>query len=180
MQSRKQSWLNNGQTKWSWGTINKNKHQYWRLTLCKQFLFGSWCFYVFWMFSWEGGRGDNFLKSVYHKTFSRSDSWIIIFGGSGPPGALNSVELLNLRTNQSTSFGTLTNPTRNHVGGILNGFPFYCGGDSTIASPENSCFKFDQSWKKVILILYLLFQWMFSNIVNVQNEFNRKQCILLV
>jgi hypothetical protein len=83
----------------------------------------------------------------------------MIFGGctwySPSIVCLTSVDLFNLRTNQSTSFGTLTNPVGVHTGGFINGYPFYCGGQpSHPGTPENSCYKFDQSWKKVIIRWY--------------------------
>jgi hypothetical protein len=77
----------------------------------------------------------------------------MIIGGQGLTNIiLNSVELINLRTNHTTSFGTLSFPVRGIVGGFINGFPFYCGGISSVVSLENRCYKFDQSWKQVTLV----------------------------
>ena len=45
----------------------------------------------------------------------------MIAGGGGPIGIIfDSVELFNLQTNQTSSFGTLNYPVALHVGGFLN------------------------------------------------------------
>jgi len=36
------------------------------------------------------------------------------------------------------------------IGGAFNGVPLFCGG-KTLTSFENRCYKYDKSWKPVIL-----------------------------
>ncbi len=79
----------------------------------------------------------------------------MIFGGVNNSGSLDSVEMFNLHTKQSSSFGILKSPVTVHVGGIFDGIPFYCGGGLSLASAVDSCYKFDQSWKKVIILYFL-------------------------
>ncbi len=92
-------------------------------------------------------------------------------------GILDSIELFNLHTHQLSSFGTLNNPVGMHVGGFLNGTPFYCGGDSSLTTPEGSCYKFYQSWKKVIIIFYFI--CVFSTVECVKNKINRHEIKIL-
>jgi hypothetical protein len=155
MQPRKQSWLDKGPVEWFWGTADKNKHQYGRQTHLRTFIFLI-----------------DLIQPIKANFITFLDTWIMIVGGIAYSATgtgvsnLNSVELFNLRTNQSSSFGILNNPVSRHVGGLMNGTPFYCGGDSTLASPEGSCFKFNLSWKKVIIISYCYWFWFCAALAN--------------
>lgn len=91
--------------------------------------------------------------------FISLDSWILIVGGetyNNGMETLNSVELFNVKKNQSYVFGMLDIAVKHHVGVNFNGTPMYCGGISPLESPEKSCYKYDQSWIKVRLYYFVL------------------------
>jgi hypothetical protein len=78
---------------------------------------------------------------------------LILGGSSWDTGIMDSVELFNVQTQESCSFGTLPAPTRSAVGGIFNGLPVYCGGQTNNVFAETSCYKYQNSWNPVNIFL---------------------------
>ena len=77
----------------------------------------------------------------------------MIFGSSNP-GVVKSFELFNVKTHQSCIFGTLPYGVSNPVGGVLNGFPVFCGGvQSNLTVHLSNCYKYQESWLPVIINL---------------------------
>ena len=73
----------------------------------------------------------------------------MILGGDNSASMFDSVELFNIQTHQSCSFGTMPYAATALVGGALNGVPVLCGGKTNAGTFENRCFKYDKSWKQV-------------------------------
>ena len=73
----------------------------------------------------------------------------MILGGSNEGGYLDTVELFNIQTHQSCNFGTLPYYVIGLAGGVLDGVPVFCGGESYTTQYENRCYKFEKSWSLV-------------------------------
>jgi len=95
-------------------------------------------------------------KKINEKWNVSAESWVMILGGYNSSGVLDSVELFNIDTHQSCNFGKMPVKVSSSVGGVLNGFPVFCGGFyPTWATPQSSCYKYQNSWTQVNLILNL-------------------------
>ena len=80
----------------------------------------------------------------------------MVLGGDNSSGNVDSVELFNINTHQSCLFGNMPNKVSAAVGGVLNGFPVLCGGfNPDWTKPQASCYKYQNSWIPVTIILIL-------------------------
>ncbi len=74
----------------------------------------------------------------------------MILGGSTNGGAyLDSVELFNIQTHQSCNFGKIPYYVIGLAGGVLDGIPVFCGGESNNAQYEKRCYKYEIFWSPV-------------------------------